>query len=54
MIFTPDGTNTNYAANGLAKGAGFADLDPIWVADPHVNGLKVSAEDLTDAGLALC
>ncbi|SKC77661.1 Protein of unknown function [Krasilnikoviella flava] len=43
-----------YALNGLAKGQGYADLDPIWLDDPEVDGLKVDAGSLTDYVLEQC
>lgn len=52
-ITTPDGTT--YWVNGLAKGRHrFADFNAIWADDPDLQGLKVDAGALTDAGLALC
>lgn len=54
LVFTPEGDETEYALNGLAKGAGFADIRPIWKDDPQFEGLKVGIGDLIDYGLELC
>lgn len=43
-----------YALNGLAKGQGYLDLEPIWKDDPEFDGLKVAADGLTDYVLAQC
>lgn len=55
VTFRPEGSEVRYALNGLAKATPFfSDLDAIWAPDPNVKGLKISAEDLTGAALALC
>lgn len=55
VLFTPEGTMDNHSVNGTAKGTGvFSPLEDIWLPDPNVAGLRVNAEDLLDAGLALC
>ena len=52
VIVTEDGTE--YAGNGLAKGAGYADIDPIWRDDPDVAGLKVDIGELIEWGNTTC
>jgi hypothetical protein len=42
-----------YAVNGLAKGQGFKDIEPIWADDPET-GLKKNIGPIIDRGLALC
>jgi hypothetical protein len=52
VIVTEDGTE--YAGNGLAKGAGYADIDPIWRDDPEFAGLKVGIGELIEWGNTTC
>ena len=53
IVFTdPDGNE--YAVNGVAKGDGFAPIDPVWRDDPELAGLKVPLGPLIERGLALC
>lgn len=42
-----------YAVNGLAKGQGFKDIEPIWADDPET-GSKKNIGPIIDRGLALC
>lgn len=46
---------TVYALNGVAKSqnAGAA-IDPIWAANPAINGAKKDIGDLVSDGLSLC
>lgn len=44
----------SYALNGLAKQSGVTALDYIWADNPDVDGLKIDASDLTNAGLEFC
>lgn len=48
---TPDGRE--YAVNGTARSR-YPDVDPIWLDDPQVAGLKVNIGGAIDRGLALC
>ena len=41
-----------YAVNGLAKGQGFKDIEPIWADDPETGLKKICP--IIDRGLALC
>ncbi|MCZ4099856.1 DUF2511 domain-containing protein [Streptomyces sp. H39-C1] len=44
-----------YALNGLAKGQGYPEIDPIWRDDPNLgNGLKVDISEVLNAALAMC
>ena len=43
-----------YALNGLAAGQGFADIDPIWAADPDYADIKVGIGDLIEWGNTIC
>jgi len=52
VIVTEDGTE--YAGNGLAKGAGYADIDPIWRDDPEFAGLKIDMAELIEWGNTAC
>jgi len=52
LVFEVDGIE--YALNGLAKGAGYADIEPIWRDDPDVDGLKVNIEWLISYGNTNC
>jgi|GEM_PF-3471750 len=55
VFIAPDGTE--YAVNGTATGMGYADIQPIWKADPSVPaelGLKISIDPLITAGMELC
>ena len=53
-LFTaPDGTV--YALNGTAKShTTAADIEPIWLPNPEVSGLKIDIGPLIDRALALC
>lgn len=49
----PDGTR--YAVNGTAQAhTSYPEIDPIWAADPNVDGLKIDISPVIDAGLKLC
>ena len=37
-----------YALNGMAKNAGFLDLDPIWKANKRIPGTKKSLQPIFD------
>lgn len=53
LVFTADGTD--YALNGLAKSENkYADIDPIWKADPDTEGLKIGIGDLIAYGNTAC
>lgn len=52
LVLEVDGTE--YALNGLAQGAGYADIDPIWADDPEVDGLKVDVGWLISYGNTNC
>ncbi|WP_370526094.1 DUF2511 domain-containing protein [Cellulomonas sp. JH27-2] len=52
LVFRVDGTD--YALNGLAKSGGYQIIDPIWLDDPDVAGLKIDISGLTDFGLTAC
>lgn len=53
VVFTaPNGTE--YAVNGLAESQGFADIDPIWAANPEPLIPKMDISPLISAGLELC
>lgn len=43
-----------YALNGLAKGEGFAPLDPIWRDNPGRGGPKMSVDPLLSLALKRC
>ncbi len=46
---------TEYALNGLARGRGeWAEVDPIWVDNPDIEGFKIDIGPLIDLGLTLC
>ncbi|MDQ1629578.1 MAG: hypothetical protein QOI54_3322 [Actinomycetota bacterium] len=52
---TIDVDGTTYALNGIAKGnTDFSDIDPIWAANPDVDGLKKDISVLIDDALKLC
>lgn len=52
-LTAPDGTE--YALNGTAKShTDVTNIDPIWAADPDIEGLKVGIGPLIDDALALC
>ena len=49
----PDGTR--YSANGTAKDhTEYPSLEPIWAANPDIEGLKINISPVIDAGLELC
>jgi len=52
LVIVADGEE--YAGNGLAKSAGYTDIDPIWRDDPDVEGLKVPIGDLIEWGNEEC
>ncbi|HEX2161771.1 MAG TPA: DUF2511 domain-containing protein [Thermoleophilaceae bacterium] len=58
VFTTPDGSE--YAVNGTAKGAGYADIEPIWREDPAYDlpddgpPLRVDISPLIERGLELC
>lgn len=53
VTFAADGTE--YAINGLARQRDeWAEVDPIWLDNPDVEGLKVNIGPLIDLGLTLC
>lgn len=52
LVLNSEGTN--YALNGLAKGDGLRDLNPIWKDDPDVSGLKIDAGGLTEWATQAC
>lgn len=53
VVFTaPDGTE--YAVNGMADTAGYADIDPIWAGSRDPGIPKMSMGPLIDDGLAMC
>jgi hypothetical protein len=49
---TPDGND--FAVNGSATSLGYADIEPIWAADPSGAAPKLSLGPLVDLGLMLC
>ena len=54
IVFTADGSD--YAVNGTAMDAGYADIRPIWKKnhDPTLGGPRVSISDVNAAGQRLC
>lgn len=52
ITFTTD--NKTYAINGIAKGLGYPDIDPIWKDNPNTSGLKVNISPFIQRGLSLC
>lgn len=55
VVYQPDeDISIYYAVNGSALGAGYPDIDPIWLDDPDGNSPKVNIGGLLNAGLELC
>ena len=52
VVFKVDGTD--YGVNGMAKTNGYADIAPIWAADPSGNAPKKNIAALIQRGLELC
>jgi hypothetical protein len=46
---------TEYGVNGTATGAGYPEVDPIWLDNPALDGgPKVNISEVLDYGLTLC
>lgn len=53
VVFTSGGVS--YGINGTARGTGsYAEIDPIWLPDPEIEGYNKSVGPVLDAGLELC
>lgn len=53
VVFKSEGRT--YAVNGTARThTDHPDIDPIWAADPNVQGLKISMAPIIQLGLSLC
>lgn len=52
LVLVSDGTE--YALNGTAKGAGYADIDPLWLPDPDNPGAKLDIGWLIRYGNVEC
>jgi hypothetical protein len=55
VVYQPDeDISVYYALNGTALGAGYPDIEPLWLDDADMGGGKVSLGKMLDEGLALC
>jgi hypothetical protein len=53
IVFTdPDGNE--WAVNGQAISAGYAEIDPIWADNPDIDGAKLNLSALNPFGLTIC
>lgn len=51
---TVEANGTAYGINGMAIGAGYPEVNPIWRDNPEIDGTKINIGPLIQAGLALC
>ncbi|MGR3709818.1 MAG: DUF2511 domain-containing protein, partial [Alterinioella nitratireducens] len=52
VVFVSGGET--YALNGTAQSRGHQRIDPIWLDNPELPGLKISVSPMIDMGLDLC
>jgi hypothetical protein len=46
--------NKSYSLNGTAEGRGYAPIDPIWLDNPELSGLKINISPMIDLALKQC